>query len=230
MSLTLKSRFAGNVYIIQCEGRLVLGPEATALEAALDLAAHEFHRFVLSVAALTRLDSIGLGVLVRYAERLRRRGGDIRLAAPPAFLVTLLDLTRISNTLQSFETEEEAILSYLRQRANEDPQVKRGPRVLVVDESADLCVFVGTILRQRGFDVQSSCLLRDAKVLLQVEPVEFILAGPGTPSRPAEMVLSTLTPLAPKAVPLRLDDDFKIRDAQEATAVLLQMFSALGSI
>jgi len=229
MQLTLKSRFAGNVYIIQCEGRIVLGPEVKALEAALDMAAFEFHRFVLSVAGVSRLDSIGLGLLVRYAERLRRRGGDIRLAAPPAFLVTLLDITKISDTLQSFATDEEAILSYLRQRPREEAQSTRGPRVLVVDESADLCVFIGAILRQRGYDVQSSCLLRDAKVLLQVDSVEYILAGPGTPARPAEMVLSTLRPLAPKAVPLRLDDDFKARDAQEATAVLLHMFNSLGS-
>jgi hypothetical protein len=42
------------------------------------------------------------------------------------------------------------------------------------------------------------------------------------------MVLSTLKPLSPKAVPLRLDDDFKIRDAQEATAALLKMFNTPG--
>ena len=29
MSLTLNSRFVGNVYIVQCNGRIVLGPEGT---------------------------------------------------------------------------------------------------------------------------------------------------------------------------------------------------------
>ena len=36
MLLSLKSRFVGNVYVIECVGRVVLGEEVKALEAALD--------------------------------------------------------------------------------------------------------------------------------------------------------------------------------------------------
>lgn len=225
MPLTLKSRFVGNVYVIRCAGRIVLGPEVKALEDALNTAEHEFSRFVLSLAGIDRLDSIGLGLIVRFAERLRRRGGDIRLAAAPPFLTTLLELTRLSNSLQSFATEDEAILSFLRQPPADAAQQNRGPSVLLVDESADLCVFVRSVLRQYGFDVQSSCLVRDARVLLQVNQVDYILVGPGTLQCPAETVLRSLTALAPKAVPLQLEEDFKIRDAQQATTALLHLFN-----
>jgi anti-anti-sigma factor len=228
MQLTLNSRFVGNVYIIECKGRIVLGPESKALEAALDMGAHQFHQFVLSLAELDRLDSIGVGLIARYAERLRKRGGDIRLGSPPQFLVHLLQLTRLSDSLISYPTEDEAILSFLRQRPTEDAKPKPGFRVLFVDESADLGVFVRSVLREHGFDVRASCLLRDAKVLLQVDTVDYILAGPGSPARPAETVLSTLAPLAPKAITLRLDDDFKNRDASEATDSLLAMFNVHG--
>ncbi len=223
MPLILKSRFVGNVYIIHCTGRIVFGPEATALESALDSAAHEFSRFVLGLADIDRLDSIGLGLVVRFAERLRRRGGDLRLATPPLFLVKLLELTKLSNSMHSFATEDDAILSFLKQHT-EETAPKSGPRVLVVDESADLCVFVRTVLRQYGFDVQSSCLVRDARIFLRVDEVDYILVGPGTPQSPGQTVLQTLTTLAPKAIPLQLEGDFKIRDAQEATNALLHMF------
>jgi anti-anti-sigma factor len=229
MQLTLNSRFAGDVYIIECKGRIVLGPETKALEAALDFAAHQFRQFVLGLREVDRLDSIGVGLIVRYAERLRKRGGDIRLGSPPQFLVHLLQLTRLSDSLISYPTEDEAILSFLRQRPADDAKPKPGSRVLFVDESADLGVFVRSVLRDHGFDVRASCLLRDAKVLLQVDSVDYILAGPGSPARPAETVLSTLAPLAPKAIALRLDDDFKARDASEATDSLLAMFKAYGS-
>ena len=226
MPLTLKSRFVGNVYIIQCAGRIVIGPEVKELETALDNAAYEFSRFVLSLAELTRLDSIGLGLLVRFTERLHRRGGDIRLASPPAFLVTLLELTQLSSTLRCYATEEEAILSFLKQRpADDSAQKKRGPRVLFLDESPELCVFVRTILRQQGLDVHSSCSFSDARLLLQVDTVDYILVGPGTPERSSAKVLGSLTPLAPKAIALHLDDDFKNRDAQDATNALLQLFA-----
>ncbi|MGA1983517.1 MAG: STAS domain-containing protein [Acidobacteriaceae bacterium] len=224
MPLTLKSRFAGNVYVIRCTGSIVIGPEAKALEAAFDQAALEFQRIVLSLAELTRLDSIGLGLLVRYAATLRKRGGDIRIALPPHFVTKLLELTMLCSTLQVFPTEEDAILSFHRQRPVDCAPEKLGPRVLVVDESPDLCVFVRTVLQRRGFDVRTYSLFRDAEVLLQVDPVDYILVGPGTLQRPAEMSLKSLAALAPKAVPLRLDDDFIVRDAEQAADALLQLF------
>jgi anti-anti-sigma factor len=229
MPLNLKSRFCGNVYIIQCSGRIVLGEEAEILEAALDAASLEFSRLVLNLSEVDRLDSIAMGLLVRYAERMDKRGGGLRLAAPPPFVVTLLDMTKLSGVLRSYATEEEAILSFLKERPAEKAQEKRSARVLVVDESADLCVFVRTVLTQRGYDVSSTCSFRDAKILLQVEEVDYLLVGPGTPRLPAETVLNSLTALAPKAAALRLDADFKIRDAREATNALLQMFGVSGT-
>jgi hypothetical protein len=41
-------------------------------------------------------------------------------------------------------------------------------------------------------------------------------------------VVNTLTALAPKATMMRLDADFEIRDAQEASDALLQMFGMSG--
>ena len=227
MQLTLQTRFVGNVYIIHCTGRVVLGPEVTALEAALeDGVQHLFNLFVLSLDELTRLDSIGVGLLVRFAERIRQRGGDLRLAAPPAFLTKLLDLTQISKSIHSFPTDEDAILSYLRQPSpeNEAARQKTGPRVLFVDESADLCVFVRTILQRQGFNVRFSCFAGDVRVLLMVDSTDYLLVGPGTFQRPAETFLKQLSMLAPKAIPLRLPDDFKTRDAEDAANTLLRLF------
>jgi response regulator RpfG family c-di-GMP phosphodiesterase len=151
------------------------------------------------------------------------------LAAPPPFIETLLHLTKVSSVLRSFPTEEEAILSFLKQPSAQDAQEKSGPKVLVVDESADLCVFVRSVLMQRGYNVRSTCSFRDAKVLLQVDQVEYIVVGPGTPQLPSETVVNTLTALAPKANVLKLDADFRIRDAREATNALLQMFGLSGT-
>jgi DNA-binding NtrC family response regulator len=130
--------------------------------------------------------------------------------------------------LPNYATEEEALVSFLKQRSAEGAEERRGPRVLVVDDSADLCVFVRTVLARHGFDVKSTCSFRDAKILLGVDDVEYILVGPGTPQLPAETVVNTLTALAPKATMMRLAADFKIRDAQEASDALLQMFGMSG--
>jgi anti-anti-sigma factor len=226
MLLRLSSRFVGNVYVIVCVGRVVLGDEVKALEDALAAGEREFSRIVLNLAEVNRLDSIAMGLLVRYAERLGKRGGGLRLGAPPPFVTHLLEMTKLSGLLQSYATEEEAIVSFLKQRGPGEEQASSGPRVLVFDESADLCVFVRTVLTGRGYDVRSTCSFRDAKTLLGVDGVEYIVVGPSTPRLSAESVVATLTALSPKAKTLRLDAEFKLRDAREATNALLQMFGA----
>lgn len=224
MLLSLNSRFVGNVYIIRCVGRVVLGDEVKSLEAMLEAGTHEFTRVVLDLSEVSRLDSIAMGLLVRYAERLGKAGGGLRLAAAPPFVVNLLNMTKLSTILTSYATEEEAIVSFLKQRSAGEAQEKRGPRVILVDESADLCTFVRTVLTQHGYDVKSTCSFRDARILLGVDSVEYILVGPGNPQLSSETVLKTLTGLAPNAKALQLAADFKIRDAHEATDALLQMF------
>jgi anti-sigma B factor antagonist len=229
MLLSLNSRFVGNVYIIQCKGRVVLGDEVKGLEAALETGAREFPRIVVDLKEVSRLDSIAIGLLVRYAERLSKAGGGLRLASAPPFVVNLLNMTKLSGLLQSFPTDEDAIVSFLKQSSAEGKPEKSGPRVLVVDESPDLCVFVRTVLMQHGFDVKSTCSFRDAKILLGVDEVEYILVGHGNPELSSETMVRSLTALAPKAKAIQLDADFKIKDASEATESLLQMFRVSGA-
>jgi anti-sigma B factor antagonist len=229
MPLNLESRFCDNVYIIRCAGAIVLGDEVKALEAALDRCARSSSQLVLSISEVTRLDSIGLGLLVRTMTNLRKLGGDLRLAAPSPFVVNLLDLTMLSAVIQTHATEQEAIASFLKRPLAQKAQEKRGRRVLVIDSSPDLCVFIRTVLTQHGFDIKSTTLVRDAKVLLHSDEVDFILVGPATPQLSSEAVAQTLSAAAPKAATLQLSPDFKTHSAHQAAEILLQMFGITPS-
>ena len=44
---------------------------------------------MVQAGEVTRVDSTGMGLLVRFLSHARNRGGDLRLAAPPPFLVEL---------------------------------------------------------------------------------------------------------------------------------------------
>ncbi len=229
MSLVLSSRHLGNVYIIQCKGRIAMGDEVKALDTALRFCTREFSRVVLNVAEVERLDSTGIGLLVRYATNLHKSGGDIRLAAPPEFMVTLLKLANLSNFLRIHTTEEEAIMSFLERHPVHKPD-KRGSRVLFFDQSPDLCAFVRAVLTQHGFDVQWTCNFGDAKILLRVENVDYILAGPGTPQLSSETALRGLSAVSPKATALHLAADFKTQDAHEATEALLHLLKVKNTL
>ena len=224
MPLQIEERFCGNVFILQCTGRIVIGEELDALESALEKVVREFQRIVLNVAAVTRADSSGVGLVVRYANNLRKRGGDIRLAAPPPFVLEILAITMLDTVIDTFPTEQDAIVSFLRQPAAPGADDQPGHRVLVVDRSADLGAFVRAVLSRHGYEVRSASLVSDAKVLLQVHSADYILVGPGTPQMPAAAILAALQDLAPQATALELTPEFRTFDAQQAAGMLLEMF------
>lgn len=229
MSLTLKTRFCGKVFIIECAGKLMAGHDCFLLEAALDDAEHEFANIVLELRELNRMDSSGLGLLMRHLCRLNKRGGAIRIASPQPFVAHLLGITQLSETLRSYPSEEEAIHSFLIERPAQNAASKCGPSLLVFDPSADLCAFVRGVLSRHGFDVRTVCSLRDAKLLLRVDPVDYILVGPGAPQLTPDAASKELTAASPKASAFQLGPDFHATDAAEATAKLLHMLGVANA-
>ena len=224
MSLTLSTRHVGSVYIIQCTGRIVYGDDERTLDAALDHAERGFSRIVLNLSAVTRLDSMGLGLLTRHATRLAKEGGALHLAASPSFVTSLLDLTQMSAIIRSFESEDEAILAFSDGVRTQNSARGRGPNLLIFDPSPDLCTFARTVLSQRGFNVRSTCSFGDAKLLLRVDSADYILVGPCTAQLPPDMAANGLAAIAPHASVLQLGSDFKSHDALEASKRLLEMF------
>ena len=224
MPLTLESRFCENVFIVECKGQIVIGQEAKDLDATLRMATREFTRVVLAIGQITRLDSIGLGLLVRSVDGLRKRGGDLRLADPPAFVSHLLKMTRLTEFLQSYGNEDEAIVSFLTETGDERGADLPGHRVLVIDRSPDFGAFVRAVLSQHGFQVRSASLISDARMLLRFQTTDFLLFGPSSPPAAVEAGAASLKPLVPHANVLSLEENFHTFDAQRAAELLLELF------
>jgi len=224
MSLSLDSRACGKVYVIKCAGQIVTGEEVTILQAALNRAVLEFRHLVLDVAEATRLDSTGLGLLVRFLSHVRNRGGDLRLAAPQPFFRKLLEMTKLSTIFRVYDSEEEAIVSFLKEPLELHAATKGvGPLVLFVDQSPDLCAFVRTLLDRQGYVVISTCRMRDAKILLTASSdVEYIVLGPDSSELPSDNVVGSLKLLAPKAVTVQLERGFELGDPERAGEELLR--------
>jgi anti-anti-sigma factor len=224
MPLNLSTKFTDNIYILHCDGAITLGPEATALESHLDRCSHATAKIILNLSKVHRLDSMGLGLIVRHMAALRKRGGDLRLSAPSPFVASLLEHTMLTTVLRCYPNDNDALCSFQKSTSPQKTQPTHGRRVLLIDSSPDLCAFVRTILSQHGFDIRSIAMLRDAKTLLHSESVEFLLIGPSNPHLTADIIHQTLGSHAPKTAPRRLSPDFKTTNAHEAAATLLNLF------
>lgn len=226
MALSLDTRFCGDVFILSCRGQIMIGPDVQALEACLHQAEREFSRLVFTLGQVTRLDSTGLGMIVRQLDKLRRRGGDLRIAEPPPFLSQLLGITRLAGFLKTFPTEDEAVQSFLSEPAAGAAFDTPGRRVLVIDPSADLGAFVRAVLTQHGYQVGCASLLHDARMLLRFRPADFIVFGPDTDHAAAQAGMQALQSIAPQAVALELTPEFRAFDALRGAEVLLELFQA----
>lgn len=211
------------MYIVHCAGRLVSGEESAVLAEALQRGLREFTRVVLHVGEVSRVDSAGMGLMVRFLWHTRNRNGDLRLAAPQPFLTDLLHVTKLSSVFRIYPDEEAAIVSFLKEGVMTPAEsANTGPRVLFLDPSPDTCAFVRAVLARHGYRVLSTGLMGDAKILLSASTVDVIVLGPECGALAAPATLDVLQRLAPSAKTVVLEREFKSRAADEAGIALLE--------
>lgn len=64
---------------------------------------------VVDLAATTFVDSSGLGALISGLKTTRAAGGDLRIAAVPAPVLTVLRLTNLDRVLRPYASVDEAL-------------------------------------------------------------------------------------------------------------------------
>lgn len=225
MSLSVEARHCGAVYVMRCSGRIVVGEEMRVLETAINRGLREFLRFAVHVGDVSRVDSTGLGLMVRFLSHTRNRGGDFRLAAPPPFLSDLLRVTKLASTFRVFDSEEEAIVSFLREPGGQSA-ASAGPKVLFLDQSPDLCAFVRALLHNHGYEALSTCRVHDAKTLLTAGKFDYIVLGPDSSHLPSDNMVAALRSLAPAAAIAQLPAEFKYDDPERSGLRLLQLIQS----
>jgi anti-sigma B factor antagonist len=185
---------------------------------------------VLEVSAVPRVDSVGLGLMVRLLMRARMAGGDLKLACPPVFVTNLLTMTKLSTLFHVFPSEPEAVIAYQRPTPEVPKSASAKARITFLDRSYDLCAFVRTILTAEGYEVHSTTLVSEAKIFLKAGNADVLMLGPNTSDSRFDgpSLVTSLAALAPKATVIELDKRFQALDAEQAGTALLQLLRERG--
>jgi anti-anti-sigma factor len=103
MSLSINSRLDRNVYVLTVTGQLTLGPHLRNLQQAARTALESStpEAVILDVAGVRYADSAGLGELTIVYSLCTRKQCPLVLAAVPAQLRQMLELTRLDALLPS---------------------------------------------------------------------------------------------------------------------------------
>ncbi len=112
MALQMITRPIGNIRIVECSGRIVLGDESANFRQLVKEQLGECKQIVLDLGGVTYIDSIALGVLVGLLISAQKAGGDIKLANLKPRLIDVLGVTKLMTLFQTFERAEDAAQSF----------------------------------------------------------------------------------------------------------------------
>jgi anti-sigma B factor antagonist len=120
MALLIDESQAGDVTLLKLSGQLTMGLESGELKQRMQKLATEAKiNVIMNIGELNFIDSYGLGELVACLTTLKKSGGSLILSQPTEFVRDILRTTRLNTLLVSYESDEEALASILREdRAN----------------------------------------------------------------------------------------------------------------
>jgi anti-sigma B factor antagonist len=228
MQLHLDCRPVGDVLVIQCKGRIVLGKEVLTLHHLVGNSLTRYADIVLQFDQVEYVDNTGLGALVRLVQMARSKGGDMKISGLPANLAKTLATTNLLSQFEIYDSVEEAIAAAcLGARYCRGNGQNTRPLVLCVYDSIDMCTFLREVFCRAGYNVLTVGNVSDARVLLKATKAKFVvLSGhlQGSHGQPARRVIEETDPNISLLV---LDDSFASQDPGEAANKLLSAVSAM---
>ena len=226
MELSFQSQKIGNAFVIRCKGRLIVGPEVSALQSEIDKRSIESKKIVLHLADVNYLDSGGLGALVRIAGSLRSFRGDLKLCEISTQVAQILQVTNLNSVFRTFATESEAIAAFSEgSHAAEVAAHSSKKKVVCVDPSSDMLAYLNALLRRAGYEVFTSRHVSDAVTLVRVTRPSMIIGGPGLHAN--EAAIEKLRPADPQVHFLLLDAHYSTTEAEQAGSELLSKVHSL---
>jgi anti-sigma B factor antagonist len=175
MALVLDSQNVKNITVVRVTGRIVLGDDLSRLEKAIAEGLQGSSELLLNLAGVDYMDSSGIGALVRHVTAARAKRKKIMLCGLTPNVKKVLNLTRVTDLFQTFDTEEQA-LAAADTAAPAAPAHGTGPRVLVVDESLDTLAYLRGVLQAEGYQVLASSNFPDARLL--INSASILVIGP----------------------------------------------------
>jgi len=117
VQLKLSTRHVKGILVVDCAGRIVFGEESAELRDTVKKLLAETKQIVLNLSGVNYIDSGGLGTLVALYTTARNGGGAIKLANLTQRVGDLLQVTKLLTIFEVYDTEEEAVDSFLKEAA-----------------------------------------------------------------------------------------------------------------
>jgi anti-anti-sigma factor len=228
MNLRLESRPVGEVFLIQCHGRVINGNEVFTLHSQVGDAIEKYGEVVLQCDTIEFIDSSGLGALMRLVQAARAKKGDLKLTGLTPKVRKVLEMTHLLAQFEVYDSVEEAVTAaYLGSRYSRGKTGDARPKLICVYPSLDVSAFLREILCNAGFNALTTTSIEDVSILLRATKAKLVVVSAKIQFLRGKPVRVAIQEIVPDVQLLVLDENFATQDPGEAAEKLLNEVSSL---
>jgi len=111
--LNIRERQAGDVTILDMDGKITIGDGNVALRSAIRRLIEEGKKkILLNLGGVSYVDSSGIGELVSSYTTIQREGGQLKLLNLTQKIQDLLGITKLLTVFDTYTEEAQALNSY----------------------------------------------------------------------------------------------------------------------
>lgn len=111
--LNIKERQAGDVIVLDLDGKITIGEGSVALRSAVRrLVEENKKKILLNLAGVGYVDSSGIGELVSSFSSVSREGGQLKLLNLTQKIQDLLAITKLLTVFDVYEDESSAVSAF----------------------------------------------------------------------------------------------------------------------
>ena len=111
--LNIRERQAGDVTVLDMEGKITIGEGSVALRSAIRRLIEEGKKkILLNLAGVSYVDSSGIGELVSSFTTINREGGQLKLLNLTQKIQDLLAITKLLTVFDVYDDEATALNSF----------------------------------------------------------------------------------------------------------------------
>jgi anti-sigma B factor antagonist len=111
--LNIRERQAGDVTILDLEGKITIGEGSVSLRSAVRRLIEEGKKkILLNLSGVGYVDSSGIGELVSSYTTINREGGQLKLLKLTQKIKDLLTITKLLTVFDTYDDESEALNSF----------------------------------------------------------------------------------------------------------------------
>jgi anti-sigma B factor antagonist len=114
MILTIERKnLAPDIVVLEMAGRIILGNNARDVELKLaEILKERAHKIIFDMKGITMLDSTGVGILVVSQAKIKKDGGELRIAGAAGVVEDILKMTSVDKLVHLYPTVAEAATNF----------------------------------------------------------------------------------------------------------------------